>query len=245
MHVLIAAALERRGVLAAFSERTGGVSPDPFRSLNLGNRSGDDVARVRVNRTRVIEALGVPPFASAHQVHGTHVLRIGRRRAGHGFDHGGMVHAADVLVTSRPGTPVAVLVADCLPVVLASDDLVVVVHAGWRGLAGGILDRAIALFPEPGAVAGAVGPAIGPCHYEVGDDVAGAVASGSPAGAVRRRKEGRVFLDLPGTAATVLRSRGIRDVDLAEVCTACEEDRFFSHRRDGVTGRQAAIAMRM
>jgi polyphenol oxidase len=246
VHILVAPALERRGVLVAFTERSGGVSPDPFRSLNLGYRTGDVGSRVHTNRRRVTSALRIPPFASARQVHGTRVVRIGPRRAGAGFEGSTAAPpAADALVTRGRGIPLAVLTADCLPVVLASEDAVVVVHAGWRGLAGGILDRAIALFPQPGVVAGAVGPAIGPCHYEVGHDVAGAVDAGSPAGAVRRRRDGRVFLDLPGTAAIVLRSGGVRDVDVAEECTACREDRFFSHRRDGVTGRQAAIAMRM
>jgi copper oxidase (laccase) domain-containing protein len=113
------------------------------------------------------------------------------------------------------------------------------------GLAGGILDRAVDLFAEPRTAAAAVGPAIGPCHYEVGDDVAGAVAAGSPSGAVRRRIRGAVFLDLPATAVAVLRARGVRSVEVAEVCTACQGDRFFSHRREGVTGRQGAVAMWM
>jgi YfiH family protein len=246
VHVLVAPALEHRGVLTAFTERSGGVSPDPFRSLNLGFRTGDAGSRVRRNRGRVVSALRIPPFTSARQVHGIRSVRIGPRRAGAGFDGPSTaLPAADALATRERGIPLAVLTADCLPIVLASDDLLVVVHAGWRGLAGGILDRAISLFPDPRAVSGAVGPAIGACHYEVGDDVAGAVTAGSPAGAVRRRRGGRVFLDLPGTAATVLRSRGIREVDVAEACTACQEERFFSHRRDGVTGRQAVVALRM
>jgi copper oxidase (laccase) domain-containing protein len=90
-----------------------------------------------------------------------------------------------------------------------------------------------------------VGPAIGPCHYEVREDVALAVAAGSPAGAVTERREGRLFLDLPGTAARVLRNGGVRTIDRAETCTACEPERFYSHRRDGVSGRQALIAMRL
>jgi YfiH family protein len=246
MHVLVAPGLERRGVLAAFTERTGGVSPDPFRSLNLGFRSGDLVARVRRNRKRVASALRVPPFASARSIHGVRAVRVGPRRAGAGFDDPSTIlPPADVLLTGGRGIPLAVLTADCLPVVLASDELLVVVHAGWRGLAGGILDRAAGLFPESRSAAAAVGPAIGPCHYEVGADVAEAVAGGSPAGAVRRRREGRVFLDLPATATAILRAAGVPEVEVAGVCTACRGDRFFSHRRDGVTGRQAVIAMRV
>lgn len=90
----------------------------------------------------------------------------------------------------------------------------------------------------------AIGPAIGPCHYEVGEDVARAVGEGSSVGAVTDRRDGRLFLDLAATASRALRAAGIETIDHAEVCTACEEDRFFSHRRDGVTGRQALVAVR-
>lgn len=246
MDLLVAPGLEGRGVLAVFTERAGGVSSAPFQSLNLGFRTGDQPARVRRNRKRVTSSLRIPAFASARQVHGVRAARVGPRRAGAGFeDPSTALPPADILVTRGRGIALAILTADCVPVVVASDDLVVVVHAGWRGLAGGILDRAVELFPEPRAAAAAVGPAIGPCHYEVGDEVARAVAAGSPAGAVRRKNKDALFLDLPATAAGVLRARGIRSVDLAETCTACRGDRFFSHRRDGVTGRQGAIAMRM
>jgi polyphenol oxidase len=246
MSVLVAPGLEGLGVLAAFTERTGGVSPAPYDSLNLGFGTGDQPSRVRRNRRRVAASLDVPPFASARQVHGVRTVRVGARRAGAGFeDPAAGLPPADVLVTAGRGIPLAVLTADCVPVVMASDDLLVVVHAGWRGLAGGILDQAVGLFPEPRVAAAAVGPAVGPCHYEVGGDVVRAVAAGSTAGAVRRKDGGALFLDLPATVEATLGARGIRSIDVAGVCTACRGDRFFSHRRDGVTGRQAAIAMRM
>jgi YfiH family protein len=132
-------------------------------------------------------------------------------------------------------------------VALASGDgrTVCVVHAGWRGLAAGILTRALAAFPEPGTVRAAIGPAVGPCHYEVGEDVALAVAAGSEVGAVTRRRDGRIRLDLAATARAALRAAGVRRIEVADVCTACEAGRFFSHRRDGRTGRQAAIAVRL
>ena len=116
------------------------------------------------------------------------------------------------------------------------------VHAGWRGLAAGIVDRVLDRV-RGGTPVAAVGPAIGPCHYEVGEDVAEAVADGSPAGAVVERRRGRIFLDLPATVEAVLRRGGVADVDLAGECTACHPERFFSHRRDGVTGRQAVVAL--
>ena len=246
VHVLVAPGLERRGVLAAFTERGGGVSEPPFRSLNLGFRTGDDPSRVRRNRRRAAEALKVPHLTSARQMHGVRAVRIGTARAGRGFlDPDDALPPADVLVTRGERVALTTLVADCLPVVMASDELVVTVHAGWRGLAAGVLNRAARLFPDTGRVAVAVGPAIGPCHYEVGAEVAEAVADGSPSGAVRVRRLGRTFLDLPGTAAKVVQDAGVGQVEVAEVCTACEPDRFFSHRRDGRTGRQAAVAMRM
>jgi purine-nucleoside/S-methyl-5'-thioadenosine phosphorylase / adenosine deaminase len=242
--VLIAPGLERRGVLAAFTERTGGISEGPFSSLNLGYRTDDDPARVEANRRRTVESLGVPPFAAARQVHGTGVLRIGPGRTGRGFLPSDRAPAADMLLARRPMTPLAVLVADCIPIVVASDDLVLAVHAGWRALASGILRKALGLFPDGRELAGAVGPAIGPCHYQVGDEVVAAVERGAGT-AIRERRGGRWYLDLAGTAARVLRGAGLRDLEEAGECTACHPDRFFSHRRDGVTGRQAVIAMRM
>lgn len=242
---LVAPGLERRGVLTAFPERGGGESEPPFHALNLGLRTGDALDRVRRNRTRTVTALDVPPFALARQVHGTDVARVSGRDTGAGFDDpAAALGPADILVTDEREVPVAVLVADCLPIVLASHDLLVAVHAGWRGLASGILARALSAFPDPTGVAAAIGPAIGPCHYEVGPEVVTAVEAGSPGGAVVERRDGSVALDLRRTAAVGLAARGVREVEVAEVCTACEPERFYSHRRDGRTGRHAMVAMR-
>jgi YfiH family protein len=230
----------------AFTERTGGASPAPFDSLNLGYRTGDRSERVNRNRRLAVTALGMPPFTVGEQVHGARIARVGERRAGAGFDRvAGAIPSTDALSVTRTRLPVAILVADCVPLVLAAPGLLVAVHAGWRGLASGIVDRAVGLFAHGPRPAAAVGPAIGPCHYEVGSDVALSVTAGSPAGARVERRGGRTFLDLPGTVAGILRAAGIRSADRAEVCTACQDDRFFSHRRDGRTGRQAAIAMRL
>jgi YfiH family protein len=248
VHAVVSTALEDRGFLAAFTERTGGVSDPPYRSLNLGFHTGDDEADVRENRRRATAALSVPAFASARQVHGATVIPVGGKRAGAGFgDPAGAIPGADALAVTGQGLPVAVMVADCVPVVLASppEGRLVVVHAGWRGLAAGILERALSEFDAPGQVLAAIGPAIGPCHYEVGEEVAMAVAAGSAAGVVTERRDGRLFLDLPRTGTGILRAAGVRRVEPADTCTACEPRRFFSHRRDGDTGRQALIAMRM
>jgi YfiH family protein len=244
---LVSTTLEASGFLAAFTERTGGVSPTPYDTLNLGLRTKDSARRVVENRRRITEALGVPAFATGEQVHGHNLVRVGERRAGAGFGQAGeALPKADALAVRRRRVPVAVLVADCLPIALGSpkERLLLVVHAGWRGVAAGILARTIGAFERPSEVRAAIGPAIGPCHYEVGDDVAAAVAGGSGVGAAaERRGGGRRFLDLPRTAAEALRAAGVRGVEVSGLCTACHEDRFFSHRRDGVTGRQALVAM--
>lgn len=245
MDVLVAPGLERRGVMAAFPERAGGDSEPPFQTLNMGFRTGDDLERVRGNRVRAVAALDVPRFAVARQVHGIDVARVPASAAGAGFDDPGTaLGPADVLVTTERAVPLAVLVADCLPIALASEGLLVMVHAGWRGLASGILSRAVSAFADPTEVAAVIGPAIGSCHYEVGPEVVAAVEAGSGGGAVVERRDGSVALDLRSTAVRGLAAEGITEVEAVEVCTACEADRFYSHRRDGQTGRHAMVAMR-
>ena len=245
---LVSTALERDGFLAAFTERGGGVSESPYRSLNLGLHVGDRQGAVVENRRRAVAAVDVPPFATARQVHGAALVRVGESRAGAGFEDGRTaLPGADGLVVTRDRLPVAVLVADCLPIALASptEGRLVAVHVGWRGLAARIVQRGVEVFDDPAGAIAAFGPAIGPCHYEVGEEVALAVAAGSGAGVITERRDGRLFLDLAATSERTLRAGGVGRVERAGVCTACEPARFFSHRRDGVTGRQALIAMRL
>lgn len=245
--VLVPPELERRGFLVTYSERTGGVSEPPFDTLNLGYATGDRPGHVRENRDRLVRALGVPAFAVAKQAHGANVVWVGGKRAGAGYaGPPSPLGEADALAVSRPGVTVAVLVADCVPLALAAPDqgLLVAVHAGWRGMAADVVGHALRSFDRLGGVLASIGPAIGPCHYEVGEDVARAVAAGSESGAVTDRREGKLFLDLPGTVARVLRAAGVRSIEKAEVCTACRPERFFSHRRDGETGRQSMVALR-
>jgi polyphenol oxidase len=247
---LVSTMLESDGFLAAFTERTGGQSPSPYDSLNLGYSTLDDGANVAANRDRVRSALGAGRFTFGHQVHGARVSRVGEARAGAGYDDpAATLPRTDAMVTSRRGVPLAVLTADCVPIAMADPSVgrLVVIHAGWRGVAGGIVQRAVAAFPEPRRVRAAVGPAIAPDHYEVGPDVAAMVEAGAGGHAVvvRGEGQGRPRVDLPGTAGAVLRSLGVRDVEVAELCTACLVERFFSHRRDGPTGRQALVAVRL
>ena len=248
-YALVSIELERAAALAAFSERTGGSSAAPFEGLNVSFSVGDAAESVLANRRRIADGLCTPPFAVAGLVHGAKLARVGAKRAGAGFaDPDEVVAGADGLLTSSAGVSIAVTTADCVPLVMTSpqEGTVAVVHAGWRGFAAGIVARAAALFERSSEVRVAIGPAIGPCHYEVGEDVALAVAAGSEAGAVTgTRRDGRISLDLVATAHAVLRSSGVRRVEDTGLCTVCEPRRFFSHRRDGRTGRQAAIAMRL
>ena len=229
----MAPGLERRGVVAAFTERGGGVSEGPYASLNLALHTGDDAAPVAENRRRVEEALSAPALATVRQVHGSRLVPI--EEAGEGCD-------ADGIVLGRVGPSATVLVADCIPLALASEERAAAVHVGWRGLAAGLAAAAVEAVGGPAAAA--LGPAIGPCHYEVGPEVVEAVERGIGS-AVTRRDGGRTFLDLPGTLAAHLGELGVRDLERAGECTACEPERFFSHRRDGRTGRQALVLRRV
>ena len=246
---MVSTTLESDGFLAAFTERERGTSNGPFRSLNLGLRAGDDPDRAIENRSRVCGALGIPSFACGRQVHGAHVEHVGPERAGAGFDDPfSAFGATDALISSEPGVALAVLTADCFPVALADPrrGTIAVIHAGWRGVASGIIGEAVRAFnDDPAKLKAAVGPGIGPDHYEVGEDVASAVSAGTEGQAVIRRDGPRIALDLGATVERSLRARGVTQIETADVCTACGEDRFFSYRRDGVTGRQALVAMRL
>jgi hypothetical protein len=248
-YALVSTALESRGFLVAFSERAGGVSEGAFSALNVSFSVGDDLGAVRRNRELLAEGLGVAPFAVAGLIHGRRVVRVGRGRAGAGFaDPESAIAASDGLATATTGLPIAVTVADCVPLAIASEEgPVVMAHVGWRGLVAGVVRSALAAATASSSkLTAAIGPAIGPCHYEVGHDVALAVAAASATGAVTTRRGGSLFLDLPGTVTAILRSAGVRRIENAELCTACHPRRFFSHRRDGGrTGRQLGLAARM
>jgi purine-nucleoside/S-methyl-5'-thioadenosine phosphorylase / adenosine deaminase len=223
------------------------VSGGPFRSLNLGLATHDEPALVFENRRRVAEAFGLEQVAALRQVHGSTVTDVDPGPQWHGFgERRRELPTGDALSTSSARLGLVVLTADCVPVAIADPvaHLLAVVHAGWRGVAAGILGQALALFPSPGRILAAVGPAVGPDHYEVGEEVVAAVGSASKEGALTRGSGARPHLDLPGTIARILGEFGIRSVERSEECTACQQERFFSYRRDGPTGRQALIAAR-
>lgn len=196
----------------------------------------------------VCGALGIDSFASGRQVHGTHMERVVRRERAAGFTEPTSAFGdTDALITSEDDVALAVLTADCFPVAMANPrgGTIAVVHAGWRGVASGIVGKAVAAFQDPADLRAAIGPGIGADHYEVGEDVAASVSAGAEGGAVVRKRDGKTLLDLGATVEHALRASGVRHIESAGLCTACEEDRFFSYRRDGVTGRQALIARRL
>jgi YfiH family protein len=240
IRALVSPTLEAHGFLAAFTERTGGSSGAPFASLNLGRETGDDPATVEENTEQLRLALGVGTPVSAHQVHGSHIATVGSA----GAEPGG-VGDADGLTTTARSVPLAVMVADCVPLALASerDGRLAAIHVGWRGLASGIVQRALGAFAKTEDIAAAIGPSIGPCHYQVGPEVVEAVSAGT--GGLGLTRDEPLRLDLGGTVEALLDQQGVREIDRAAECTACEPARFFSHRRDRRTGRQALVAVRL
>ncbi len=223
---------EAAGYRVAFTTRVGGVSEGPFASLNLGRKSGDDPEHADENRRIACAAIGadVEQLALNFQVHSARVVRAAPRMRG---EH------ADGLWTEEPGLPILAMSADCLPIVLARAGRpgIAVLHAGWRGLLAGIVAAGTEALGG-GEIAAAVGPAIGPCCYEVGEEVAKPFRARFGDDVV---EQGR--LDLWTSAERALHAAGIERVDRFDRCTACEPKSFFSHRRDaGLTGRQGVIA---
>jgi len=246
---LVSSALESDGFIAAFTERSGGVSAEPrFASLNLSYSSGDDPQNVSRNRVLVTAALGTGPFAVGGQVHGAALASVGPEEVGSGFDGAdGVIPATDGLHSSSRAVALAVATADCAPVILGSarEERLAVVHAGWRGIAAGIVEAAALLFDDPSGVRAAIGPCAGVCCYEVGEEVVEAINAGTAGGAVSRRKSGRLSLDIPATIESGLREMGVREIEVSGLCTIDLSERFYSHRRDGPCGRQFAIGMRL
>ena len=241
------------GVRALMSTRVGGVSLAPFDSLNLrpaalAGGTRDDPAAITENQRRFAAALGARPVW-LNQVHGAAVRRLTQAD----LDAKKTLPMADAAITTESGIACAVLVADCLPVLLCSADATVVgaAHAGWRGLAAGVLEASLAAMQQacgckPGEVLAWLGPCIGPAAFEVGADVL--LAFGATPGEPGRRfnfnprPDGspRWRADLAGLARDRLHAVGVTLISGAGECTVSQPSRFFSFRRDGRTGRMAA-----
>lgn len=231
--------VELPGARVAFSTRRGGVSDAPYDSLNLGILTDDDPADVQRNRGLLARDAGLDPasVAMGWQIHGTEIAAWDAAppaaRAGYA-NPGAELDKVDGHTTATAGLGLLVLVADCLPIALAGAGRVSMLHAGWRGLAGGILARGAEAFADPPTAA--VGPGIGRCCYEVGDEVLAAFAD------LPGVTDGRM-LDLRAVAEARLRGAGVQRIEHVDLCTACRPDLFFSHRRDaGDTGRQGGLA---
>lgn len=225
-------------VAAAVTTRSGGLSQGPYASFNLATHVGDDPARVAANRRRLRQALGLAAEpAWLEQVHGCRVVRL--PAAG--------TPQADASLSRQPGLACVVMSADCLPVLFCdhAGSVVAAAHAGWRGLVAGVLEATVAAMALPPAQLMAwLGPAISPPAFEVGDEVRTAfIAAQAPAVAAFQpgARAGKWQADLAQLARLRLRRAGLTQVFGGGTCTHAEPARFYSHRRDGVCGRMAAL----
>ncbi len=235
------------GLTHGISRRHGGVSESPWASLNLGGSVGDAPEAVHENHARLCAALDVPrpSLVSSRLVHGDTVAVVGAH------DRGTLVPQTDALVTADPEVYLLVRCADCVPVLVVDPVRRVVgaAHAGWRGTLALIAQKMVrtmveAFGSDPADLRVGVGPSIGPCCYEVGEDVAAATraAFGGEADALLRRRGGRMTLDLWEGNRRQVASLGVRDIIVSSVCTACQVHDYYSHRAEaGRTGRFAAV----
>jgi YfiH family protein len=231
-------------VRAVFSTRIGGCSRGPYAGANLGDQVADDPAAVAINRELLAQQTGIVHWPWLRQVHGVDVLNFSRPDLPAGT-------CADAVYSTQIGLACAILTADCLPLLLCDTDgtQVAAIHAGWRGLAAGVINSTVASFPVPENLLVYLGPAIGPQHFEVGEDVYRACAA-----LFARMGEGpewrdnfvptdrpqHYFADLYGLARCILVRLGVHRVFGGEHCTYADSERFYSYRRDGVTGRMVS-----
>lgn len=229
-----------KGIIAGMTYRFGGISEGAYRSLNLAAHVGDDAGAVRENRRRFLVSCGLPEEPGwLDQEHGKHVITVPPRKPA----------AADGMTTRLSGVVCAVLTADCLPVLFTSVDgsVVAAAHAGWRGLAAGVLEATVNAMAEPPQhLLAWLGPAISQPAFEVGQEVRQQFCDRDPAAAVHfaRNARGRWQADLYGLARQRLHAAGLRQVHGGTHCTHADEQRFFSYRRDGQCGRMCSFVFR-
>lgn len=230
-------------VTAFSTTRLGGVSQPPYNSLNLGLHVNDEPAAVEENRRRLQDSFALPECPNwLNQTHSPDVIHLS------GSNTATRPYNADGAWTTTVDTVVAVLTADCLPVIIANTQgaQVAVIHAGWRGLAAGILDNALAAFDSQSAIHAWMGPAIGASAFEVGEDVLQAFVQRNvvhESAFTPRQTPGKYLADLYGLARTELSAKGNVTVTGGDYCTYSQAEWFHSYRRDGVnTGRMATVA---
>ena len=239
----LAPAWQLPGIGALMTTRAGGISVTPYDSLNLRDAIGDDPQAVAHNQRVVAQAVGATPVY-LDQVHGRTVVRLTASDA----LPGAAIHTADASITTESGLACAVQVADCLPVLFAAPQgsAVGAAHACWRGLALGVLEATLHAVCEAGAcepreVKAWLGACIGPTRFEVGADVLQAFGAGPESPRFKPHAPGKWLADLPGLARDRLQAAGVIDVSGGDWCTVSDASRFFSYRRDRVTGRMAAF----
>ncbi|MCB1858667.1 MAG: peptidoglycan editing factor PgeF [Gammaproteobacteria bacterium] len=225
-------------VRAVITTRSGGVSGGPYLGLNLGDHVGDDAHRVAENRARLRSQASLPAEPRwLNQVHGCAVAQCG---------FNGPAGTADAATAVEAGVVCAVLTADCLPVLLCNrqGSRVAVVHAGWRGLAAGVIEAAISAFDDhPSEILAWLGPAIGPKAFEVGTEVRTRFVEGCPSDAscFQAHRTGHWLADIYRLARNRLNRVGLLDISGGGDCTFSDPERFYSFRRDGITGRMATL----
>lgn len=225
------------GVRLGWTQRSGGVSAAPFDSFNLAHHVGDAAEAVASNRERLLAAMpGCSAIRWLSQVHGIEVKDAAASANG---------ETADAAFCDQPGLAACVMTADCLPVFFwnSNGDRIAIAHAGWRGLAGGVLQQTLVQFDNPASVHCGLGPAIGQSAFEVGSDVLDAFADWPQADKAFQAtdRDGKWLADLPQLAATWLKQAGVASVHRSEECTYIQADDYFSYRRDGRTGRMANL----
>ena len=232
-----------RSARCVFTDRLGGVSAPPYDATNLALHTGDEWDRVHANRDLVGRALGLSyrDLVFGQQVHGTGV-RVVSRASSQGRDRG--LRATDGLVTATPGVALVMMGADCLPVLLAGDGVVGAAHVGRAGLVGGVLREVLAAMRAAGAtdVAARIGPGICGGCYEVPAAMAAEVEAAAP-GSRATTRAGAPSVDLVAGVRRQLAEAGVEDVEAVKGCTYEEPERWFSYRRDGVTGRHAGVVV--
>jgi YfiH family protein len=238
---------EHGQIVHAVFTRLGGVSAPPYRALNVGHSVGDEPVAVETNHDIIYRTLGLSraDVVTASQVHSNHTATVDER------DLGQVIPRTDALITGVPGVHLLLRFADCLPIFLFDPQRQVVAlgHAGWRGTAAAIASHMVQVMTDsfgtdPRHLIASLGPAIGPCCYQVGEDVARAIEPTlqDQQAVIRHRGDSRFSLDLWEANRQHLERRGVCNVEVGRICTACHAHEFFSHRADrGVTGRFAAL----